>query len=151
MIPVTFPAEVNMVSFPVPIGNDTRFESGQYFILELEIPPEAEAMDVIMGSPNTATVHIVDEGECCFNVLVAPLKRTRTILVLPVHVYIYNIVQLSECTNTILLVSLLSNLIDSCAPASAVRILLNAHIGGGVLQSAVTEWNYISDTSSKIH
>ena len=58
---VTFPAGVNVASFNVPIINDTIAECAKLFTLDLEIPAAAAAMGVIRGSPDTATVHIMDD------------------------------------------------------------------------------------------
>lgn len=58
---VTFPAGVNMVSFNVPILDDAIAEYAKLFNLDLEIPAAAAGMGVIRGSPDTATIHIVDD------------------------------------------------------------------------------------------
>ena len=58
---VTFPAGVNVMSFNVPIINDNIAELAESFSLTLEIPAESMACGVIAGSPDTATVNIVDD------------------------------------------------------------------------------------------
>ena len=58
---VTFPAGVNVASFNVTIINDAIAECAKLFTLDLEIPAAAAAMGVIRGSPDTATVHIMDD------------------------------------------------------------------------------------------
>ena len=69
---VTFPAGVNVITFNVPIINDNIAELAESFTLDLVIPPASTAMGVIAGSPDTATVNIMDdEGQ--FN---APQCRT---------------------------------------------------------------------------
>ena len=61
---VTFPAGVNAMSFNVPIINDNIAELAESFTLDLEIPAASAAMGVMKGSPDTATVNIMDdEGE----------------------------------------------------------------------------------------
>ena len=59
--PVTFPAGVNVVSFNVSILDDTIAECAKLFNLDLDIPEAAAGMGVIRGSPDTATVHIMDD------------------------------------------------------------------------------------------
>ena len=58
---VTFPAGVNVVSFNVSILDDTIAECAKLFNLDLDIPEAAAGMGVIRGSPDTATVHIMDD------------------------------------------------------------------------------------------
>ena len=61
---VTFPAGVNVMSFNVSIINDNIAELAESFTLDLVIPAASAAMGVIAGSPDTATVNIMDdEGE----------------------------------------------------------------------------------------
>ena len=66
MFSVTFPAETNMTSFPVPIVNDEVGECPEEFFLDLEIPAAASAMGVIRGSPDNAAVNIADEDGKCY-------------------------------------------------------------------------------------
>ena len=55
-----------MATFRMDITNDLVAESAEEFFLDLEIPPAATAIDVIKGSPDSATVRIRDEdSECC--------------------------------------------------------------------------------------
>ena len=58
---VTFPAGVNMVSFNVSILDDAIAECAKLFNLDLDIPEAAADMGVLRGSPDTATVHIMDD------------------------------------------------------------------------------------------
>ena len=58
---VTFPAGVNVMSFNVLIINDNIAELAESFTLGLVIPPASAAMGVIKGSPDTATVIIMDD------------------------------------------------------------------------------------------
>ena len=58
---VTFPAGVNVVSFNVSILDDTIAECAKLFNLDLDIPQTAAGMGVIKGTPDTATVHIMDD------------------------------------------------------------------------------------------
>ena len=58
---VTFPAGVNVVSFNVSILDDAIAECAKLFNLDLDIPEAAADMGVIRGSPDTATVHIMDD------------------------------------------------------------------------------------------
>ena len=58
---VTFPAGVNVVSFNVSILDDAIAECAKLFNLDLDIPEAAAGMGVIRGSPDTATVHIMDD------------------------------------------------------------------------------------------
>ena len=58
---VTFPAGVNVISFNVTIIDDNIAECAKLFTLDLEIPDAAAAMSVIKGSPDSATVHIMDD------------------------------------------------------------------------------------------
>ena len=61
---MTFPAGVNVIIFNVSIINDNVAEFAESFTLDLEIPAASTAMGVIAGSPDTATVNIIDdEGE----------------------------------------------------------------------------------------
>ena len=57
---VTFPVGVNVISFNVSIINDNIAELAESFTLDLEIPAASAAMGVIAGSPDTATVTIID-------------------------------------------------------------------------------------------
>ena len=57
---VIFPAGVNMISFNVTIIDDNNAELPELFTLNLEIPVASAAMGVIKGSPDTATVNIID-------------------------------------------------------------------------------------------
>ena len=50
-----------MKSFNVSIINDDIAECPELFTLALEIPPASVAMGVIAGSPDTATVNIMDD------------------------------------------------------------------------------------------
>ena len=62
---LTFPAGVNVISFNVTIIDDNIAELAELFTLDLEIPAASAAMGVIKGSPDTATVNIIDdEGSC---------------------------------------------------------------------------------------
>ena len=58
---VTVPAGVNVVSFNVSILDDAIAECAKLFNLDLDIPEAAAGMGVIRGSPDTATVHIMDD------------------------------------------------------------------------------------------
>ena len=58
---VTFPAGVNVVSFNVSILDDAIAECAKLFNLDLDIPEAAADMGVIRGSPDTATIHIMDD------------------------------------------------------------------------------------------
>ena len=58
---VTFPAGVNVITFNVPIISDDIAEFDETFTLALEIPSASAAMGVIKGSPDTATVNIMNE------------------------------------------------------------------------------------------
>ena len=49
------------MSFNVSIINDNIAELAESFTLTLEIPAASAAMGVIAGSPDTATVNIVDD------------------------------------------------------------------------------------------
>ena len=62
---VTFPAGVNVITFNVPIISDNIVELAESFSLDLVIPPPSAAMGVIKGSPNTATVNIMNDGGYC--------------------------------------------------------------------------------------
>ena len=57
---VTFPAGVNVISFNVTIIDDNIAELAELFTLDLEIPDASAAMGIIKGSPDTATVNIMD-------------------------------------------------------------------------------------------
>ena len=59
--PVTFPAGVSVVSFNVSILDDATAECAKLFNLDLDIPQTAADMGVIRGSPDTATIHIMDD------------------------------------------------------------------------------------------
>ena len=50
----------NVISFNVPITNDLVAELPEAFFLDLEIPPAADSMSIVKGSPDTATVNIRD-------------------------------------------------------------------------------------------
>ena len=58
---VTFPVGVNVIAFNVPIINDNIAELAESVTLDLVIPPASTAMGVIAGSPDTATVNIMDD------------------------------------------------------------------------------------------
>ena len=58
---VFFPAGVNVISFNVTIINDNNAELAELFTLDLEIQAASAAMGVIKGSPDTATVNIMDD------------------------------------------------------------------------------------------
>ena len=58
---MTFPAGVNVISFNVTIIDDAVAECAELFTLDLEIPPASAAMSIIKGSPDTATVNIMDD------------------------------------------------------------------------------------------
>ena len=62
---VTFPAGVNVISFNVTIIDDNIAELAEFFTLDLEIPAASAAMGVIKGSPDTATVNIMDDEGMC--------------------------------------------------------------------------------------
>ena len=62
---VTFPAGVNVISFNVTIIDDAVAELTELFSFELEIPAASAAMGVIKGSPDTATVNIMDDEGMC--------------------------------------------------------------------------------------
>ena len=49
-----------MINFNVTIIDDNIAELTELFTLDLEIPAASAAMGVIKGSPDTATVNIVD-------------------------------------------------------------------------------------------
>ena len=63
---VTFPAGVNVISFNVTITDDNIAELAELFTLDLEIPDASVAMGVIKGSPDTATVNIMDDEGMCY-------------------------------------------------------------------------------------
>ena len=66
LFPVSFPAGVNVISFNVSIINNEVVETTEDFFLHLEIPPASATMGVIKGSPDNATVNIMDDdSECC--------------------------------------------------------------------------------------
>ena len=76
-IAVNFTAGVNAVSFPVEIIEDDVAECPEEFFLDLEIPPAAVAMDVMKGSPDSATIIITDEdSEYCSNALLYNINCT---------------------------------------------------------------------------
>ena len=50
-----------MVSFNIPILDDAIAECAKLFNLDLDIPEAAADMGVIKRSPDTATVHIMDD------------------------------------------------------------------------------------------
>ena len=58
---VAFPAGVNVISFNVTIIDDNIAELAELFTLDLEIPAASADMGIIKGSPDTATVHIMDD------------------------------------------------------------------------------------------
>ena len=58
---VTFPAGVNVISFNVTIINGIIAECAELFTLDLEIPEASADMGVQKGSPDTATVNIMDD------------------------------------------------------------------------------------------
>ena len=59
-----------MATFRMDITNDLVAENTEEFFLDLEIPSAAAAIDVIKGSPDSATVRITDEdSECCSSAL----------------------------------------------------------------------------------
>ena len=65
-IPVTFSAGRKERTFTVIIYDDVNLEFDEYFFLDLEIPAAAAAVyGVRKVSPETATVHIGDDGETC--------------------------------------------------------------------------------------
>ena len=51
----------NVISFNVPIANDLVAELPEAFFLDLEIPPAADSMSIVKGSPDTTTVNIRDD------------------------------------------------------------------------------------------
>ena len=65
-IPVTFYAGRKERTFTVTIYNDVNLEFVEYFFLDLEIPSAAAAYGVEKVSPDTAKVHIEDDGETCY-------------------------------------------------------------------------------------
>ena len=63
---VFFPPGENNISFNVPIINDDVIElNDENFTLVLEIPEAAAALRVVRGSPDTATVNILDNDSEC--------------------------------------------------------------------------------------
>ena len=58
---MTFPAGVNVISFNVTIIDDNIAELAELFTLDLEIPTASVVMGVVKGSPDTATVNIMDD------------------------------------------------------------------------------------------
>ena len=58
---VVFPPGVNVVSINVPIIDDEVAELTEEFFVDLEIPPAAAALRVVEGSPDSATVNIMDD------------------------------------------------------------------------------------------
>ena len=67
---MNFKAGERVATFKMDITNDLVAEDPEEFYLDLEIPPAATAIDVIKGSPDSATVRIADEDcECCSSAL----------------------------------------------------------------------------------
>ena len=62
---VFFPPGENNISFNVSIINDDVIELDERFALDLEIPEAAAALRVVRGSPDTATVNILDDDSEC--------------------------------------------------------------------------------------
>ena len=62
-IPVTFSTGRNERTFTVIINDDVDLEFDEYFFLDLEIPAAAAEYGVTAVSPDTAKVHIEDDGE----------------------------------------------------------------------------------------
>ena len=60
-----FPPGENNISFNVSIVNDDVVELDESFTLVLEIPEAAAALRVVRGSPDTATVNILDDDSEC--------------------------------------------------------------------------------------
>ena len=54
-----------MISFNVTIIDDAVAELAELFSFELEIPAASAAMGVIKGSPDNATVNIMDDEGMC--------------------------------------------------------------------------------------
>ena len=50
-----------MISFNVTIIDDNIAELAELFTLDLEIPTASVVMGVVKGSPDTATVNIMDD------------------------------------------------------------------------------------------
>ena len=50
-----------MINFNVTIIDDNIAELTELFTLDLEIPAASAAMGIIRGSPDTATVNIIDD------------------------------------------------------------------------------------------
>lgn len=65
-ISVFFNAEKQERLFTVIIYNDAKLEFSEYFFLDLEIPTAAAAYGDTKGSPDTAIVHVEDDGESCY-------------------------------------------------------------------------------------
>ena len=62
---VTFPAGVTMVAFDVPVTDDMIVEDNEDF--NLIIVPGSLPADVTCGTPNRASVTIVDnDGQCLY-------------------------------------------------------------------------------------
>ena len=55
---VTFPAGITMVTFDIPINDDDIFEGNENFMLTIN--PSSVPTGVTVGSPDQATVTIVD-------------------------------------------------------------------------------------------
>ena len=62
---VFFPPGENNISINVPIINDDVIEFDESFTLVLDIPEAAAALRVVRGSPDTATVNILDNDSEC--------------------------------------------------------------------------------------
>ena len=62
---MTFSAGRKERTFTVAIYDDFIFEFDEYFFLDLEIPTAAAKYGVTAKSPDTAIVHIEDDGETC--------------------------------------------------------------------------------------
>ena len=58
---VTFPAGMTSASFDIPIINDTIFEGNETFMLTIDPASLLTNVDVTVGSPDQATVTIVDD------------------------------------------------------------------------------------------
>ena len=54
-----------MISFNVTIIDDNIAELAELFTLDLEIPDASADMGVIKGSPDNATVNIMDDEGMC--------------------------------------------------------------------------------------
>ena len=62
-IPLTFYPGRNEHTFTVTMYYDVNLEFDEYFFLDLEIPIAAATYGVTKVSPDTAIVHIEDDGE----------------------------------------------------------------------------------------